>query len=212
MKELEISARSVEEAIQQALEHLGVDISQVEIEVLKKGKHGILGFAGEEAKVRVKLLEPQEAKEDVSRTAREVLETLLKLMKVEAKIQVTGTGVPVPMDIDGEDLGILIGRRGQTLASLQYIVRLILAERTKTWLPINVDVAGYKKHRQEALEKLAARLADKVRLSRRPMALEPMPPDERRIIHLALTGNPYVSTQSTGEGDERKVVISLRKP
>lgn len=210
MNELEISARTVDEAIQQALDHLGVDINQVEIEVLKKGKHGILGFAGEEARIRVKLLS-ESPKSDMAKAAKEVLEELLRLVKVEARVQITSTDDPVQLNLEGDDLGILIGRRGQTLASLQYVVRLVLAERLKAWLPISIDVAGYKKHRQEALEKLAMRLADKVRTTRRPMTLEPMPPDERRVIHLALSNSPYVTTQSTGEGEERKVVISPKR-
>jgi spoIIIJ-associated protein len=210
MNELEISARTVEEATQQALDHLGVDINQVEIEVLKKGKHGILGFAGEEARIRVKLLS-ESPKSDMAKAAKEVLEQLLRLVKVDARVQITSTEVPVQLNIEGDDLGILIGRRGQTLSSLQYVVRLVLAEKLKAWLPINIDVAGYKKHRQDALEKLALRLADKVRTTRRPTTLEPMPPDERRIIHLVLADNAFVTTQSTGDGEERKVVISPKR-
>lgn len=201
----------MEEAIREALEHLGVDLDQVEIEVLKKGKADILGLRGEEAKIRVRLLDKGRPKADISKVAQETLRTLLKLMGITAEVQVSKNDIPVSLNIEGEDLGILIGRRGQTLACLQYIVRLIVAEQLKAWVPLTVDVAGYKKRRREALQSLALRLAEKVKVSRRPMTLEPMPADERRIIHLTLANHPDVSTQSTGEGEGRKVVILLKK-
>src|SRR4030042_6361253 len=115
--------------------------------------------------------------------------------------------MPITLNIDGDDLGALIGRHGQALASLQYILRMIVSERQKSWIPINIDVAGYKKRRYESLQKLALRLADQVRTSRRQINLEPMPADERRIIHLALSDHPDVTTQSTGDGEERKVIV-----
>ncbi|MFH0846551.1 MAG: R3H domain-containing nucleic acid-binding protein, partial [Chloroflexota bacterium] len=111
----------------------------------------------------------------------------------------------------GEDLGILIGRRGQTLASLQYIVRLILSHRLGTQVWVNLDVEGYKKRRYESLEKLAQRVAEQVRAQGTSFTLEPMPPDERRIIHLTLAQEPDITTESTGEGDDRKVVIAPRE-
>jgi len=117
----------------------------------------------------------------------------------------------VTLNIEGEDLGVLIGRRGQALASLQYVVRLMVAEKLKVWVPINVDIAGYKKRRYESLQDLALRLAEQVKRDRRLIMLEPMPADERRIIHLALTDHPDVTTQSMGEGDMRKVAILLKK-
>lgn len=211
MEELEISASTVEEAIREALEHLGVNREQVEIEILKKGKTGILGLKGGEAKIRVRLLEKRRPKTDIIKVTQETLETLLKLMGITAKVQIFKNDMPVSLNIEGDDLGVLIGRRGQTLACLQYIVRLIVAEQLKAWLPITIDVAGYKKRRRESLESLALRLAEKVKVTRRSMTLEPMPASERRIIHLTLANHPDVSTQSTGEGEERKVVILLKK-
>lgn len=211
MDELEISARTVEEAIREALEHLGVSRDQVEIEVLKKGRASILGLKGGEAKIRVRLLDEGKPKADISKVSQETLKTLLQLMGITAEVTVSKTDLPVSLNIEGEDLGILIGRRGQTLACLQYMVRLIVAEQLKAWLPLTIDVAGYKKRRREALESLALRLAEKVKTSRRSMTLEPMPAGERRIIHLALANHPDVSTQSTGEGEGRKVVILLKK-
>jgi len=118
-------------------------------------------------------------------------------------------GVPgvITLDVKGEDLGILIGRRGETLASLQHIVRLIVAHQAKAWVPIVIDVEGYKERRYGALRALALRVAEQVKAKRRPFALEPMPAYERRIIHLTLADNPDVTTESVGEGEARKVVI-----
>ena len=214
MKELEVSAKTVEEAVQIALEQLGVAEDQVEIDVLKKGKSGVLGVGSEEALVVVKLFEQSQEDGDVVRIATDVLKALIKAMGIEAEVfaaRVAQDELPVSLDIEGEDLGILIGRRGQTLTSLQYIVRLIVAEKLKTWVPINVDVAGYKKRRYESLQGLALRLAEQVKTSRRSINLEPMPADERRIIHMALSGNAYVTTESTGQGDMRKVVLLPKK-
>ena len=119
---------------------------------------------------------------------------------------------PITFDITGDDLGILIGRRGQTLACLQYMVRLIVSHQTKAETPIVVDVEGYKKRRYESLRALAQRLAEQVKASKVPVTLEPMPAYERRIVHLALAEHPEVTTQSIGVGEARRVVIEAKKP
>jgi len=181
---------------------------------LKKGKSGVFGMGAEEAKIMVTLLPVSGEKLDVAEVAKDVMEALIKLMKLTADVsvaQATNNELPVTLNIEGDDLGVLIGRRGQTLASLQYIIRLIVAEKLKAWVPINVDVAGYRKRRYESLQNLALRLAEQVKRSQRLITLEPMPADERRIIHLTLTDNPDVTTQSMGEGEMRKVAILLKK-
>jgi spoIIIJ-associated protein len=214
MNELEVSGKTVDEAIQIALEKLGVSEDKVEVTVLKKGRSGVLGMGVEEAKIKVRLKPAAGEKADAVEVAKEVLETLVKLMKITAEVSVlqANTGeLPVTLNIEGEDLGVLIGRRGQALASLQYVVRLIVAEKLKVWVPINVDIAGYKKRRYESLQNLALRLAEQVKRNRRLIMLEPMPADERRIIHLTLADHPDVTTQSMGEGDMRKVAILLKK-
>ena len=214
MNELEVSGKTVDEAIQIALEKLGVSEDKVEVTVLKKGRSGVLGMGVEEAKIKVRLKPAAGEKADAVEVSKEVLETLVKLMKITAEVSVlqANTGeLPVTLNIEGEDLGVLIGRRGQALASLQYVVRLIVAEKLKVWVPINVDIAGYKKRRYESLQNLALRLAEEVKRNRRLIMLEPMPADERRIIHLALADHPDVTTQSMGEGDMRKVAILLKK-
>ncbi len=219
MKSLEISARTVAEAIQQALDRLGVSQEEVKVTILNEGRHGVLGLGSEDAKVRVELLMP-EKENAVAEVAKDILEALLTMMGVTASIVPQASSIVeseeeatalIAFDIKGDDLGILIGRRGQTLACLQYIVRLIVGHRTKAWLPILIDVEGYKQRRYEALRTLALRIAEQVKAKGEPFTLEPMPAYERRIAHLTLADHPDVTTQSIGEGEARKVVILLRE-
>jgi len=168
----------------------------------------------EEAKVRIEPLLPAPGRDDIADVARGILETLLSLMGIDASVvSLVGSfaegedAAPVAFDIKGDDLGILIGRRGQNLSCLQYITRLIVGHQTEAWLPIIVDVEGYKQRRYEALQALAWRIAEQVKTGQTPFTLEPMSAYERRIIHLALAEHPDVSTQSIGEGEARKVVI-----
>jgi len=158
---------------------------------------------------------------DVTETAQDILEKLLELMGVSASVTpVSGfitegeEGAPagITLDVNGDDMGVLIGRRGQTLACLQYLVRLIIGHQTMEWPPIIIDVEGYKRRRYEALQALASRMAEQVKERGMPFALEPMSAFDRRIIHLALKEHPDVTTQSSGEGEERKVVIIPREP
>ena len=229
MKEVEKSARTVAEAIELALEELGADRKEVEVDVLSEGSHGVFGIGTEEARVKVKLVEPavtEEAVEmsadEVVEVARDTLETILEKAGLVAGVSYRDDAVvqeaertphPIVFDVEGEDLGILIGRRGQTLACLQYIVRLIVGNRMKTVTPpIVIDVNGYKKRRYQALRPLAQRMAEEVEANGEPFTLEPMPAYERRIIHLTLAEHLNVTTQSTGIGEARKVVIMPREP
>lgn len=154
--------------------------------------------------------------DQVVEAAKSVLEKLLELLEVQATVKSSTelfeesgeeNTASVILDVSGDDLGLLIGRRGQTLTCLQYIVRLIVAQQTQVRSPVIIDIEGYKRHRWEALRALALRVADQVRLRRTQLALEPMPAFERRIIHLALADHPDVTTESTGEGEMRKVVV-----
>jgi len=174
-----------------------------------------LGLGAEEARIRVETLVPTPKKEsDIADAAKGILAALLSMMGVAASVVsparsfVEGEATaPIAFDIKGDDLGILIGRRGQTLSCLQYIVRLIVGHQTEAWVPIIVDVEGYKQRRYEALQALAWRIAEQVKAEQAPFTLEPMSAYERRIIHLTLTEHPDVTTQSIGEGEARKVVI-----
>lgn len=215
MESVETSARTVEEAIEAALSELGLDRSEVEIEVLKEGKVGLFGLGGEEARVRVTpVAKPAIEPGDVAAMAKDAVEKLLFLMKIPATVQLREEDeapFSATLDIEGEELGLLIGRRGQTLTTLQYIVNLIVSRKLKSGVRINLDVAGYKQRRQEELHNLALRIAELVKSTRRAITLEPMSPSERRVVHLALRDDPEVITQSVGEEENRKVIVSLRR-
>lgn len=218
MKELEVSAKNVEEATRIALEQLGVSKDKVDIQIVKKGKTGVLGMGAEDAKIKVILLDEGNFADgntaNVDEISRQVLGELLRIMGIEATVSINKTNdsdTPMVLNIEGDELGVLIGRRGQALSSLQYLVRLIVSEKAKKWASINVDVDWYKKRHYDSLRSLAYRLAEQVTKRKRPITMEPMPPDERRIIHITLAEHPEVTTQSTGEGDGRRVVIQSRK-
>lgn len=222
MDSLEISGRTVEEATQEALSQLGASLEEVEVTVVKEGKSGILGIGGDEAVVRVTRLNLEapvetgdtEEADDATGIIRQTVEQMLELLDVPAAVSISvdepssdDEDRSVFVDIDGDDLGILIGRRGQTLASLQYIIRLIIGHQTATWLPITVDVEGYKQRRNEGLQEFALQMAEQVVARNAPFSLEPMPAYERRLVHMCLADNPDVVTESMGVGDSRRVVI-----
>ena len=174
-----------------------------------------MGVGSEEALIRVEVVgSAPEEENDAADVARGVLEMLLSMMGVVASIvspdQPSAEGddaTPVVFDVQGDDLGILIGHRGQTLSCLQYIVRLIVGHQVENWAPIIIDVEGYKQRRYEALRGLAWRVAEQVKTDQVPFTLEPMAPYERRIVHLTLAEHSDVITESIGEGEARKVVI-----
>ncbi len=205
MEEIEITAATVEQAIEKAETQLGLKRDQFKVEVIREGKSGILGVGSREALIRVTPTAPP--KEDVAKEVTDILETLVRLLGVQGRVEVLSGELPLALDIKGDDLGILIGRRGQTLASLEYVTKLVVVGRLKTWVPLTVDVEGYRSRRRDSLQKLALYLAEQVKSKRRAITMEPMPADERRIVHLTLADNPDVATQSIGAGEDRKVVI-----
>ena len=217
MEEIEIVAATVEQAIEQAEAQLGLSRDQFEVEVVREGTSGILGVGSKGALIRVtpaappKRACPELAEKDVAQVVVEVLDTLLGLLDIVGKVEVLSDEIPLALDVKGDDLGILIGRRGQTLASLEHITKLIVAKRLNAWLPLRLDVDGHKKRRRESLQRLALYLAEQVKARRRAITMEPMPAYERRIVHLTLADNPDVTTQSIDEGEGRKVVILLRQ-
>ena len=159
-------------------------------------------------------------RKDITETARETLETLLDLMGVSTMVTPAAdfsidndeeAEPTITLDVRGDDPGILIGRRGQTLSCLQYLVRIIVGHQIQEWPPIIVDIEGYKRRRFEALQAMASRIAEQVKTRGVPFALEPMPAFDRRIIHVCLAGHPEVTTQSDGEGEMRKVIIQPRE-
>jgi spoIIIJ-associated protein len=159
--------------------------------------------------------EPAPDEQAAGQVGQEILIELLRLMSIRASVETAvgyeladeGEPPPIVLNITGDDLGILIGRRGDTLRALQYLVRLMVSHRLKHWTNLVVDVESYVIRRRRTLESLAQRVADQVARTGRTQALEPMPPYERRVIHVALRQNPDVTTQSVGEGERRKVTI-----
>jgi len=174
-----------------------------------------LGLGADEAVVRVTPLVPV-PRGDITEAVKDILERLLTLMGVDGSIVPQTQPIvegekeavdSVVVNIEGDDLGILIGRRGQTLSCLQFIVRLIVGQQMKDWVPIIIDVEGYKQRRYQALQDFARQMAEQVKTRETPFTLEPMPAYERRIIHLALADYPDVITESIGQGEARRVVI-----
>ncbi len=216
---VEASGKTVDEAVENALGELGLERHEVTVKVLSEGRGGLFGIGGEPARVRVGPVSFEQPGGDEVGFAKETLETMLRLMAVEASVTVRapetpGDGVGLTkavLDVEGEDLGVLIGRRGSTLGSLQYMVNLIVSRKYQNHAPFAVDVEGYRRRREESLRALAFRMADRVRETGRSVTLEPMPANERRIVHLALAKDPTVGTSSVGEGESRKVAISVRR-
>ena len=208
MRMIETTAKTPEEAIEIALKELDVERPDVEIDVVSKGKTGILGIGGEPAKVRVTILEKPP---DAVVATTDILQSLISLMDVSASITLVDAereDVDGPVfDVDGDDSGLLIGRRGETLRALQFLVSFIASRRLGDRVNLFVDVSGYQERRYETLRSLAERNARRVASSGREVTLEPMPPNERRIVHMALADDPDVNTVSDGVGDGRRVVI-----
>jgi spoIIIJ-associated protein len=207
----------VEEATKKALAQLNAGSDEIEITVISEGKNGILGLGAEDARISVRLRQPEkEAFPAALETARTVLENLLSKMDVQADVVPGNIEISTGkeeisqfvLNIAGEDLSYLIGRRGQTLDALQYLVRLITSRLTNSRAPILVDVENYKQQHYEDLKTLALNVAEQVKSRHSSIRLEPMPPFERRIIHLTLAGDDQVATESVGEGDFRKVIVS----
>lgn len=217
---IEVTGPTQEVAIEDGLAQLGLTISDVIIEVLDEGSKGMLGVGSRDAHVRlVPLRAPRPRRAEYSGDddlgmARDVLEELLSRMAINATIETYQAEPSDPddfspwvLDIQGGDLGVLIGRRGETLNALQYLTRLITSRETQSRANVVVDVQGYKTRREDTLRRLAHRMADEARRRGRTMVLEPMSPYERRIIHISLRDDETVTTESMGEGDRRRVTI-----
>jgi spoIIIJ-associated protein len=221
MEEVEASGKTVDEAIAAALEQLQLDRSQVEVEIISAGRTGLFGLGGEDARVLVRPITTEQVglESATIKMAVEFLQRLLELMEIEAEVtarppETPGDGlgrVSAVLDVTGEDLGILIGRRGSTLAALQYTVNHMVSRQLKSKALVSVDVEGYRRRREENLKGLALRLAEKVKASGRTITLEPMPANERRIVHLTLANDSQVASFSLGDGENRKVAISLKR-
>ncbi len=208
MKSVIKNAKSVDEAIALALEELCATEDMVTIEVLEEGKKGFFGLNGKEASVCVTLNETELTPEG---RAEDFLRHILDSMELTADLAVeTGDENTISIDITGDDMGILIGRRGETLSALQYLTSLAVNRHTEEYYRIVLDTENYKKRREETLKRLAKKLAGNAVRYRRNVTMEAMSPYERRIIHAELQNDPMVSTYSTGEEPNRKVVIAYK--
>lgn len=206
MKSVEISAQSVEEAIELALVELEANELEVDIEVIEEPKKALLGlFGGKKAKVRVtKRVSPD-------MIAKDFLVTLLSKMDIEGKLTIKQKQNNLYIDIAGTEMALLIGRRGQTLDSIQYLVSLVVNKGRDEYLRVILDTENYRQKRKDTLERLAHKLANKAKKIKKDISLEPMNPYERRIIHSALQNNKAVNTKSEGDEPYRKVVIVYNK-
>lgn len=201
MRSVEKAARTVEEATALALQELGVEAAQAEVEVLEEARSGLFGLLGSRnAVVRVTLRETREQR------VERFLGAVLDAMGVEATIQTREDAEALFVNVDGTEAGLLIGHHGQTLDALQFLTNLA-ASRVESGARVVLDVEGYRRRREETLSRLASRLADRVRRSGERVALEPMSAHERRVIHMALAEHPHVATESEGEEPNRRVVI-----
>lgn len=206
MSFIEKSGRTVDEAVESALAELNVQKDEVEIEVIEEPSKGLFGFIGvKPARVRVKV------KETAARQAKELLGKIMSLMNLDVDIDMIEKDEKILVNINGPDLGILIGRRGETLDALQYLVNLSANKNMEKRKRIFIDIEGYRKRREDTLKKLAYKLADKARQRGRNVILEPMNSMERRIIHTALQGRDDIYTFSEGEEPYRKIIIAPKK-
>lgn len=208
MDMITVSAKTVDEAITKALIELETTSDKLEYEIVDKGSNGILGIIGSKpAVIRAK------KKETVEDKAREFLSDVFSAMNLTVNLEVVFDEGERELSINmsGADMGILIGKRGQTLDSLQYLVSLVVNRESTDYIRVKLDTENYRERRKETLETLAKNIAYKVKRTRRPVSLEPMNPYERRIIHSSLQNDKYVLTRSEGEEPFRHVVISLKK-
>ncbi|MBQ1608053.1 MAG: protein jag [Lachnospiraceae bacterium] len=207
---LEYSGKTVEDALTQASVQLGVTSDQIEYEVIDKGSAGILGFGSKDATIRVK-------KKEEATDAKDVAEAFLKdvfaTMNLEVIIDSSYDDIDKVLNIDlkGPEMGIIIGKRGQTLDSLQYLVNLAVNRKSGDYVRVKIDTEDYRRRRKETLENLAKNVAYRVKRTKKPVSLEAMNPYERRIIHFALQNDSYVSTHSEGEEPYRHVVVTLKR-
>lgn len=202
MRQAEGIGRTVDEAVDRALDALGASREGVEIEILDPGARGMLGLGAREARVRVAL------KAGAGDVVRHVTSRVLRLMGFDGTVHVREQAGVLSVEIEGEHLGALIGRRGSTLDALELLVGLIVTKDTKARTKVVVDVAGYRERRTLALEDLARRMAERAAGEGREVLLDPMDAAERRIIHTTLADHARVYTYSRGEGAARRVVIA----
>ncbi len=207
MEYIEVSSKTLSDAITEACQKLSVTSDKLEYEVIDEGSSGFLGIGSKPAVIKARV------KSSVEDTAKDFLKEVFNAMNLTVVVDVKFDEVNNNMDIDlsGDDMGVLIGKRGQTLDSLQYLVSLVVNKDVENYIRVKVDTENYRQRRKETLENLAKNIAYKVKRTKRPVSLEPMNPYERRIIHSALQNDKYVTTHSEGDEPFRHVVVVLRR-
>lgn len=208
MEFMEVSAKNVDDAITEACQQLGATSDQIEYEVIDKGSAGFLGIGSKNAVIRVRRKELS-----VEDCLREFLDAVFAAMNMEVElvVQIDEEEKVIDVELKGDDMGVLIGKRGQTLDSLQYLTNLAVNKKTDDYYKVKIDTEDYRKRRKDTLENLAKNIAYKVKRTKRPVSLEPMNPFERRIIHSALQNDKYVTTHSEGDEPYRHVVVTLKR-
>lgn len=207
MEFIEVTGKTVEDAITEALVKLGTTSDKIEYEVVEKGSTGFLGLGSKPAVIKVR------KKSSIEDIVREFLDDVFKAMNMEVDIIINREeeSKSIAVELKGEEMGVLIGKRGQTLDSLQYLVNLAVNKQSDEYVKVKLDTEDYRKRRKDTLENLAKNIAYKVKRTKRAVSLEPMNPFERRIIHSALQNDKYVSTHSEGDEPYRHVVVTLKR-
>ena len=207
MEYIEVSAKTVDDALTEASIKLGTTSDKLEYEVIEKGSSGFLGIGSKNAVIKVKVVN------SVEDEIRNFLDQVFKAMDLEVEIiiKVDEDNKNVDVELKGSEMGVLIGKRGQTLDSLQYLTSLAINKHSDVYYKVKIDTEDYRKRRRDTLENLARNIAYKVKRTKRPVSLEPMNPFERRVIHSALQNDRYVTTHSEGEEPYRHVVVTLKK-
>ena len=204
---IKISDKTVNDAITEACKRLSVPSDKLEYEVIEEGSTGFLGFNSKPAIIKARV------KSSIEYKAKDFLKEVFQAMNLTVVVNVKFVEEDNSMEIDlsGDEMGVLIGKRGQTLDSLQYLVSLVVNKEVENYIRVKVDTENYRQRRKETLENLAKNISFKVKRSKRSVSLEPMNPYERRIIHSALQGNTFVNTYSEGDEPFRRVVVELKK-
>lgn len=207
MEFVEFTAKTVDDAITAACQKFLVTSDRLEYEVMEEGSSGFLGFNAKPARIKAKV------KETVEDKARAFLDDVFAAMHMTVLVEVSFNEEEKVMDIElkGDDMGVLIGKRGQTLDALQYLTNLAVNKNSEEYVKVKIDTEDYRKRRRETLENLAKNIAYKVKRTKRPVSLEPMNPFERRVIHSTLQNDKFVTTHSEGEEPYRHVVVTLKK-
>jgi len=240
MDYIEVTGKTVDDAITEACQKLMVTSDRLDYEVIEKGTNGFLGFAAKPALIKARVLDEKAKKEKTEKEEKakaeevkpaekkkekkaevktseetpdpkEFLNKVFEAMDMKVDIAVEKTEEEINIELSGDEMGVLIGKRGQTLDALQYLTSLVVNKGSSSYTRVKVDTENYRLRRKETLENLAKNIAYKVKRTKRPVTLEPMNPYERRVIHSALQNDKYVSTHSEGEEPYRKVVITLNK-